>query len=193
MQASLVSFNVRNFGHWRSFDLVFANQIFPIIVSFIDLSHLPIDTKFCEVVTGVLFATSVIQHRGGPKGFLRGSYTRSRYYGNFDQDNSTVTVSNDANIFIGSSNIADGSGRQLWNFKLGTLRGDRPNALKVYGAYFLPWNSSLGAYVIAQSGQPWETWNYEPYLAFSTVGRIGPISGPGPGPAPAAPTNLRVQ
>ena len=36
---------------------------------------------------------------------------------------------NDANIFIGSSNIGDGAGRQLWNFKDGTLRGDRPHML----------------------------------------------------------------
>ena len=102
------------------------------------------------------------------KGFLRGSYTRSRYYGNFDQDNSTVTTNNDANIFIGSSNIGDGPGRQLWDFKLGTLRGDRPNAFKVYGAYFLPWQASIGSYIVAQSGQPWEKWDYTLYSAFTT-------------------------
>jgi hypothetical protein len=102
------------------------------------------------------------------KGFLRGSYTRSKYYGNFDQDNSTFAGNNDANIFIGSSNIADGAGRQLWDFKLGTLRGDRPHALKIYGAYFLPWNASVGSYAIAQSGQPWETWDFTPYTALTT-------------------------
>ena len=42
---------------------------------------------------------------------------------------------NDENIFIGSSNIADGAGRQLWDFKDGTLRGDRPHMLKLYGFY----------------------------------------------------------
>ena len=102
------------------------------------------------------------------KGFVRGSYTRSRYYGNFDQDNSTVTISNDGNIFIGSSNIGDGPGRQLWDFKLGTLRGDRPNALKVYGSYFLPWHASVGSFIVAQSGQPWEKWDYTLYSAFTT-------------------------
>jgi hypothetical protein len=102
------------------------------------------------------------------KGFVRASYTTSDYYGNFDQDNSTVTTSNDANIFIGSSNIGDGPGRQLWDFKLGTLRGDRPNAFKVYGAYFLPWNATAGAYSIAQSGQPWEKWDFTLYSAFTT-------------------------
>ena len=64
---------------------------------------------------------------------MRGSYTWSHYYGNFDQDSSGVT--NDANVFIGSSNIADGAGRQLWNFRDGDLRGDRPHLFKVYGYY----------------------------------------------------------
>jgi hypothetical protein len=102
------------------------------------------------------------------KGFLRGSYTRSRYYGNFDQDNSTVTTSNDGNIFIGSSNIGDGPGRQLWNNRLGILRGDRPNAFKLYGSYSLPWHASVGTYIVAQSGQPWETWDYSLYSALTT-------------------------
>jgi carboxypeptidase family protein len=107
------------------------------------------------------------EYRHG-KGFVRGSYTRSRYYGNFDQDNSTVTTLNDGNIFIGSSNIGDGPGRQLWDFRLGTLRGDRPNAFKLYGSYMLPWHASAGTYIVAQSGQPWETWDYSLYSAFTT-------------------------
>jgi hypothetical protein len=102
------------------------------------------------------------------KGFLRGSYTRSRYYGNFDQDQSTVTTSNDGNIFIGSSNIGDGAGRQLWDNKLGILRGDRPNAFKIYGSYFLPWHAAAGTYIVAQSGQPWEKWDFTPFAALTT-------------------------
>jgi len=105
-------------------------------------------------------------HRG--PAFVRASYTRSRYYGNFDQDNSTVTTSNDGNIFIGSSNIGDGPGRQLWDNKLGILRGDRPNAFKLYGSYNLPWNASAGTYIVAQSGQPWEKWDYTLYSALTT-------------------------
>lgn len=93
--------------------------------------------------------------------FLRGSYTWSKYYGNIDQDNSTFV--NDQAIFIGSSNIADAAGRQLWDNKLGRLRGDRPHQVKLYGYHTMPWNGSLGAYVIAQSGHPWEAWSYEPY------------------------------
>jgi Carboxypeptidase regulatory-like domain len=100
------------------------------------------------------------------KSFVRGSYTWSHYYGNFDQDSSGIT--NDANIFIGSSNIADGAGRQLWNNRYGDLRGDRRHLLKIYGYRALPWNATAGVYGIAQSGQPWEAWSYEPYLALTT-------------------------
>src|SRR5262249_7248474 len=65
----------------------------------------------------------------GKNTFVRGTVTLSHYYGNFDQDNTTGAV-NDMNTFIGSSNIGDGAGRQLWNFKYGTLRGDRPYLVK---------------------------------------------------------------
>ena len=64
------------------------------------------------------------------KWYAQGSYVWSQYYGNFDQDN--TTTSNDGNIFIGSSFIADGAGRQLWNNRYGYLRGDRRNQFKVY-------------------------------------------------------------
>lgn len=97
----------------------------------------------------------------GSRSFIRGSYTWSKYYGNIDQDNSTTA--NDAAIFIGSSNIGDGPGRQLWDFKEGRLRGDRPHQLKFYGYHMTPWNGSIGAYLIAQSGHPWEMWDYSVY------------------------------
>ncbi|MGA9575489.1 MAG: hypothetical protein WBS20_16225, partial [Lysobacterales bacterium] len=89
----------------------------------------------------------------------------SEYTGNFDQDN--TTTSNDQNIFIGSSNLADGAGRQLWNFKDGTLRGDRPHQFKIYGYYDLKWNAGIGAYLVYQSGQPWEAWDYRLYSAYT--------------------------
>jgi len=95
------------------------------------------------------------------KAFVRGSYTWSRYTGNFDQDNSTNA--NDQNIFIGSSNIADDAGRQLWDFRERHAARRSPAQLKVYGYYLLGWDATVGAYGIVQSGQPWETWSYEPY------------------------------
>ena len=98
----------------------------------------------------------------GERAFVRGSYTWSKYWGNFDQDN--TTASNDMNTFIGSSLTADGPGRQLWNFRDGRLRGDRPHMLKLYGYYQLGWNASVGAFAFAQSGQPWEAWDRTPYL-----------------------------
>ena len=67
------------------------------------------------------------------------------------------------NTFIGSSNIADGAGRQIWDNKEGRLRGDRPHLLKLYGYYSVPWNATVGAYFIAQSGHPWQSENYEIY------------------------------
>lgn len=105
----------------------------------------------------------------GRNAYVRGSYVWSHYYGNFDQDNSAGSgTANDSNIFIGSSNIGDGAGRQLWNFKYGNLRGDRRHQLKVYGSYQLPWRGSVGAYAVYQSGQPWEYHSYEPYISQTT-------------------------
>jgi hypothetical protein len=102
----------------------------------------------------------------GSKTFVSGSYTWMHYYGNFDQDATTTT--NDANVFIGSSFIADDAGRQLWNFRTGDLHGDIPNLLKVMGYRTLDWNATVGLYAVYQSGQPWETWSYEPYRAFTS-------------------------
>ncbi len=115
-------------------------------------------TKYYEVSLETEYRTDKV--------YVNAGYTWSHYYGNFDQDNSTTA--NDANIFIGSSFIADGAGRQLWNYRYGDLRGDRPNLLKIYGYYVLDWNATAGAYFVAQSGQPWEMWSYEPYRALTT-------------------------
>jgi hypothetical protein len=98
--------------------------------------------------------------------YLRGSYTWSKYYGNFDQDASTAGSANDANIFIGSSNIGDDAGHQLWDYREGRLHGDRPHAFKLFGYYMLPWRASAGGYFIAQSGQPWEKTDRFIYTAY---------------------------
>ncbi len=88
---------------------------------------------------------------------LHGSYTWSHYYGNFDQDNTSSF--NDGALFIGSSNLADGYGRQLWDNKDGNLKGDRRHMLKLYGSYQFAWEGRAGAYLVYQSGEPWETWD----------------------------------
>lgn len=115
-------------------------------------------TKYYEV--------NLEAERRGRKTFVRGSYTWSHYYGNFDQDN--TTTDNDQSIFIGSSFIGDGAGRQLWDRRYGDLRGDRRHQLKLYGYYQLPWNASAGAFAVYQSGQPWEVWDVEVYRALTT-------------------------
>ena len=98
----------------------------------------------------------------GARGYLNASYVHSRYTGNFDQDN--TSAHNDANLFIGSSNLADGYGRQLWDRKDGVLRGDRPHVLKAFGNIKAPWpGGSFGAFLFYQSGQPWEAWDATAY------------------------------
>ncbi|PYQ52359.1 MAG: TonB-dependent receptor, partial [Acidobacteria bacterium] len=119
--------------------------------------------------TKYLEATAESEWRGS-KAVVHGSYTWSHYYGNFDQDNSSFNTANDAAIFIGSSNIGDGAGRQLWNFKYGDLRGDRRNNVKVYGTYFLPWHATTGAFFVFQSGQPYQLESVLPYRALTGSG-----------------------
>jgi hypothetical protein len=104
----------------------------------------------------------------GTKAFVQASYTYSHYYGNFDQDNTSFSIANDAALFIGSSNIGDGAGRQLWNDKYGDLRGDRRNVAKVLATYILPWSSSVGAFFIFQSGQPYQLESFLPYTGLTT-------------------------
>lgn len=112
----------------------------------------------------------------GKNVFFRGSYVWSHYYGNFDQDN--TTAGNDANVFIGSSYLADGTGRQIWQNRYGNLRGDRRHQLKAYGYYNFNWNGTLGAYGIYQSGQPWEIWGpSEYYSGTSFTSRYGEPAG----------------
>ena len=51
----------------------------------------------------------------------------------------------------------------MWDQKYGNLTGDRRHLLKLYGSYMFPWNGSVGAYALYQSGQAWTPWNYELY------------------------------
>ena len=62
----------------------------------------------------------------------------------------------------------DGAGRQLWDFKDGDLRGDRPHLLKVYGYRHAAVERHRRRLRVCQSGQPWETWSFEPYRALTT-------------------------
>jgi hypothetical protein len=124
-------------------------------------------TKFWEVSTEIEWSQD--------DWWLMGSYTWSHYYGNFDQDNTTTT--NDNAIFIGSSNLADGRGRNVWDFKDGDLKGDRRHLLKLYGAYTAPWDGRFGAYLLYQSGEPWETWDGSYYGFTSSTIRYSEPAG----------------
>lgn len=111
----------------------------------------------------------------GENSYVNASYVWSHYYGNFDQDN--TAASNDANTFIGSSNYGDGRGRYSWDNKYGTLSGDKPHLVKVYGYYTVPWQANVGAYFVFQSGKPWEAWDGSIYGYSSGTSRYGEPAG----------------
>ena len=93
----------------------------------------------------------------GDRTYLNASYVYSEYTGNIDQDN--TSLSNDQSLFIGSSSYADDYGQYTWDLKDGTLRGDKPHQLKVFGYYTTDWNANVGAFFSYQSGQAWEAWD----------------------------------
>jgi len=112
-------------------------------------------------------ATAESEYRAN-KLSVGGSYTWSHYYGNFDQDNTSFSTANDAALFIGSSNIGDAAGRQLWDNKYGNLRGDRRHNLKLNATYQLPWNATSGAFFVYQSGQPYQLESVLAFRQFTT-------------------------
>lgn len=111
------------------------------------------ETKYYEATVDV--------EKAGQNYYFKGTYTWSHYYGNFDQDNATSAP--DQNIFIGSSLLNDGGGRQQWDNKWGNLAGDRRHLVKVFGTYKFDFGTSIGALVFYQSGAPWEAWNRDVY------------------------------
>nr|WP_158217358.1 carboxypeptidase-like regulatory domain-containing protein [Microbulbifer agarilyticus] len=107
----------------------------------------------------------------GDRTYLNASYVRSRYSGNFDQDN--TTVNNDQAVFIGSSNLMDWETLNYWDNREGTLTGDKPHIFKAFGYYTTDWNANVGAYFVYQSGQPWQiqdgtVFGYSPTLGNDT-------------------------
>lgn len=93
----------------------------------------------------------------GENFYLNMSYVWSHYFGNYDQD--VTSASSDGNLFVGSSNLADGIGRQLWDGKYGTLNGDRPHIVKALGYYTTDWDADIGFNFVFQSGDVWEAWD----------------------------------
>lgn len=118
-------------------------------------------TKFYEV-------SSETEWHSGPA-YVSFSYAWSHYYGNFDQDNSANGSANDSNVFVGSSNIADGAGMQIWDNKYGNLAGDQRHKVKLYGSYEFPWDGKLGLFAVYQTGQHWQRTDYKVYQALITA------------------------
>ncbi|MEP1384259.1 MAG: TonB-dependent receptor [Paraglaciecola sp.] len=107
--------------------------------------------------------------------YLNVSYVWSHYYGNYDQD--ITSGASDGNLFIGSSNLADGIGRQLWDGKYGTLNGDKPHVLKALGYYTTDWDADIGFNFVFQSGDVWEAWDGSLYGYSSSTIRYAEKAG----------------
>ncbi|GHE98681.1 carboxypeptidase-like regulatory domain-containing protein [Thalassotalea profundi] len=107
--------------------------------------------------------------------FASVSYTWSHYYGNYDQD--ITSGASDGNLFIGSSNLGDGRGRQLWDGKYGKLNGDKPHVFKAYGYYTTDWEANIGGYLVYQSGDVWEAWDGSVYGYSSSTIRYAEHAG----------------
>lgn len=111
----------------------------------------------------------------GDRTYFNVSYVWSHYYGSYDQD--ITGGDSDSNLFIGSSNLADGKGRQVWDGKYGTLNGDKPHVLKAFGYYTTDWEANIGAYFIYQSGDVWEKWDGSLYGYSSSTIRYAETAG----------------
>ncbi len=63
--------------------------------------------------------------------------SRSHYDGNFSTRTTPRRPDRQRlqHVHLGSSNLADGPGRQLWDSKYGNLHGDRRHQLKLFGYY----------------------------------------------------------
>tara|TARA_R110000868_G_scaffold251892_6_gene508598 strand:+ start:1870 stop:4878 length:3009 start_codon:yes stop_codon:yes gene_type:complete len=111
----------------------------------------------------------------GDRTYLNVSYVWSHYFGNYDQDVTSAT--NDANLFVGSSNLGDGKGRMLWDGKYGKLHGDKPHVLKAMGYYTTDWDGDIGFKFVYQSGDVWEAWDGSVYGYSSSTIRYAEPAG----------------
>jgi hypothetical protein len=111
----------------------------------------------------------------GDNSYLNVSYVWSHYYGNYDQD--ITSGASDGNLFIGSSNLGDGRGRQLWDGKYGNLNGDKPHVLKALGYYTTEWDGTIGFNFVYQSGDVWEAWDGSLYGYSSSTIRYAEPAG----------------
>ena len=98
--------------------------------------------------------TAELSRRLADNWSLTASYAWSRLEGNFDLD---YTGEAGGAVFNTSSILQDGPGVFVEDdFRYGVLSQDRTHVLKVFGTYMLTDAFSLGGYVRAQSGTPYE-------------------------------------
>jgi hypothetical protein len=116
------------------------------------------DKNLNVIATGVTakrYYTAVsfeLKKQWSDKWSLTAMYTWSRLYGNWDLDYSPGT-----SLFYASSYIMDGPGLYVDDpLRYGYASGDRTHIFKLFGAWEPLHNLTLGGYLRAQSGKPWE-------------------------------------
>lgn len=98
--------------------------------------------------------TAELSRRMADNWSLTASYAWSKLEGNFDLD---YTGEGGGAIFNTSSILQDGPGVFVEDdFRYGVLSQDRTHVLKVFGTYMVTEAFSLGTYIRAQSGTPYE-------------------------------------
>jgi hypothetical protein len=103
---------------------------------------------------------------------LNASYAWSRLEGNFDLDyvdgiGTSIAGTSSAAVFNTSSILEDGPGVFVEDrFRYGPLSQDRPHVLKLFFTYLPVRNVTLGTYLRAQSGTPFEARGRDWYDGF---------------------------
>ena len=115
--------------------------------------------------------TVELSRRMADRWSLTTSYSWSRLEGNIDFDYGGANTQ----VFNTSSIIQDGPGDFVEDdFRYGPLSQDRTHVLKVFGTYMVTDAFSLGTYIRAQSGSPWNdkaiNWNNGYRLNLEPVG-----------------------
>jgi hypothetical protein len=102
-------------------------------------------------------------------------YTWSKLYGNWDLDYAPGT-----SLFYASSYIQDAPGLYIQDpLRWGCAAGDRTHVFKMFGSWEFYKNLTLGGYLRAQTGRPWEKrakdyyGNYYMYLEAAASHRLG--------------------
>lgn len=140
-------------GHW-GFDVFYIDRT---AKNFIEDQprNLPASSFFvanlANAVRDYRAVTAELSRRMADNWSVTASYAWSKLEGNFDLDYATGAVFNTSSI------LQDGPGVFVEDeFRYGVLSQDRTHVLKFFGTYMITDAFSLGTYVRAQSGTPYE-------------------------------------